>query len=815
MSHSSLELGAASASGAVVTPGPSRYTASCAYWTLVDRLLPLFGTGPVLDLGQAEPVVFRAWRQRGIDCAAIDVTKTPFVPLPHAQNDFNAMVALHVLEHVPVQRLDAVLAEIARVVSRCVFVQVSVGPEDPAFATGLHRTRAWWETKFLQAGFAKHTLYQRLTSFNELEHEGPSILMAFERLPSAGTGVFGLDVLRAERDLHMDMLRETGRRADAHVARYAMASEFVRPRDRVLDAACGLGYGAAFIHDGTRAETVTGIDNSRFAVDYANAIFATRRPRLNFVEDDVQSIAALPDGSADMLISFETLEHIADPAAFVADAARVLTPGGRFICSVPNQWVDETGHDPNPYHLHVFDLPALLALFGSDFHLERVFGQTAGGGMKHHASPRSLVDIDPSSPVPDPEWWLVVAMRTPLRRIDVPFREPESMHPDSKFWTVTAFEREYDNPWLVRSLVTQGFRASSSKLLRELADSVSRTAAPSSPDAGAALCVEAYTVLASGETPAPELMERLDAYCARPDGSPHVERWRISNEYVLARLHLAQGLVERAEQTFGRCANRDCLRFGPLLATKTVDAAFWAGWLAFQRGDHVQARTRWIRGVEIARGAAGDSWTNVIGSVEEPLLFGLRELTTVMDLASRCASGLHALGETGDAPGLVAAQTFFSMGDLLLARERDVTLLRAERATLTQALSQASAENAWRAGEMEQFQQRARDSRQAGLTAMRAMRDSRGVAIFGAGEGGRRVAARWVSEGGRLACFVDNRREVWDTQIADTPVVAPLELTAANPSLVLVASSTGYTEIAAQLEQMGMRFINGLELFES
>lgn len=799
----------------VVTPGPSRYEATCAYWTLVDRLLPLFGAGPVLDLGQAEPVVLRAWRQRGIECTAIDVTRTPLSSLPHAKDDFNALVALHVLEQVPVDLVDAVLAEIARVVRRYVFVRVSTGAEDPTCATGLHRARVWWETKFLQAGFAKHALDQRLTSYDELEHEGPSILMAFERLPPPGTSVFGLDVLRAERDLHMDMLRETGRRADAHVARYVLASEFVRPRDRVLDAACGLGYGAALIHDGTRAEQVSGIDTSSFAVDYANAIFASRRPRLKFVEDDVQSIAALAPGSADVLISFETLEHIVDPAGFVAEAARVLTPGGRFICSVPNHWVDETGRDPNPYHLHVFDLPALLALFETDFHIERVFGQTAGGGMKHHAAARTIVDVDPSAPAVDPEWWLVVAMRTPLQRTDLPFREPESAHPDATSWTVTAFQREYENPWLVRSLVTQGFRASSSRLLRELADSVSRTARASSPDAGAALCVEAYAVLAAGETPAAELIARLDAYCALPDGSPHLERWRISNEYVLARLFMAQGLVNRAEQTFASCANRDCLRFGPLLATKTVDAAFWAGWLAFQRGDHFRARTLWTRGVQIARDAVGDSWTNVIGSIEDPLLFGLRELTTAIDLASRCASGLHALGETSDTPGLVATQTFFSMGDLLLARERDASRLRSDVATLTHALTQTRAENAWCAGEMELFRQRESDARRMALAAMRAMRDPRGVAVFGAGEGGRRVATRWVSEGGRIACFADNRREVWGTLIAGMPVVAPPELAKADAALVLVASSTGYTEIAAQLEQMHLGFINGLELFAS
>ena len=187
--------------------------------------------------------------------------------------------------------------------------------------------------------------------------------MAFERLPEAGTTRFTGDVLRVERDLHMDMLRESGRRADAHVVRYALASQLVHKGDRVIDAACGLGYGGALVYDGGLASSILGIDSSGFAVDYANAIFADRRPRLTFTQDDVHCIARLPEESAEVVISFETLEHIADPRAFVAQAERVLSPGGRFICSVPNQWLDESGRDPNPYHLHVFDLPKLLALF--------------------------------------------------------------------------------------------------------------------------------------------------------------------------------------------------------------------------------------------------------------------------------------------------------------------------------------------------------------------------------------------------------------------------------------------------------------------
>jgi len=207
------------------------------------------------------------------------------------------------------------------------------------------------------------------------------------------------------------------------------------------------------------------------------------------------------------------------------------------------------------------------------------------------------------------------------------FREPESAHPDAPTWNVTAVERDYDNPWLVRALVTRGFRASSTSLLNGLAVEVAETAREGSPDRGAALCVQAYAVLCGHVPPIPGLLDQLEACCAAPAGSSHVERWRISNEYVLGRLLLQQGFLVRAEETFARCAQRDCLVYGPLIATKTVDAAFWAGWLAFQRAGVADARRWWSLGVRAAQAVAGGSWKEVIGSIDEPLLFGLRELT--------------------------------------------------------------------------------------------------------------------------------------------------------------------------------------------
>lgn len=160
-----------------------------------------------------------------------------------------------------------------------------------------------------------------------------------------------------------------GEIAHEHWHRYAFARAFVTGR-RVLDVACGEGYGAALLAD--RALQVTGVDVDPRTLAHARTAYADRS-NVAFVEG---SAAALPLAAAsfDAIISFETIEHLsaADQPRMLAEFARVLAPGGLVILSSPNrpEYSERTGY-VNPFHLHELDRAELAALLEPRFPAQR------------------------------------------------------------------------------------------------------------------------------------------------------------------------------------------------------------------------------------------------------------------------------------------------------------------------------------------------------------------------------------------------------------------------------------------------------------
>jgi SAM-dependent methyltransferase len=131
-----------------------------------------------------------------------------------------------------------------------------------------------------------------------------------------------------------------------HVHRYTFASDLVGGK-KVLDAACGEGYGAA--HLARTAESVIAVDISDRAIAHAQ----DRYPAEN-LQFCVADCCDLPfeDNQFDCIVSFETLEHLEDQSGLLREFRRVLDPGGFLVISSPDKAIyTDRYHTDNEFHV--------------------------------------------------------------------------------------------------------------------------------------------------------------------------------------------------------------------------------------------------------------------------------------------------------------------------------------------------------------------------------------------------------------------------------------------------------------------------------
>lgn len=140
--------------------------------------------------------------------------------------------------------------------------------------------------------------------------------------------------------------------ASIHFARYAIAKNLVKGK-KVLDLACGEGYGS-FLLKQAGADHVVGVDVCSETVQRAQRAFGG--VGLEFIAADASSIKEIfPSGGFDVVVSIETVEHLAVPESFLKALAYVAGSDAVIIVSCPNDYwyfPDESLH--NPYHLRKF-----------------------------------------------------------------------------------------------------------------------------------------------------------------------------------------------------------------------------------------------------------------------------------------------------------------------------------------------------------------------------------------------------------------------------------------------------------------------------
>lgn len=143
-----------------------------------------------------------------------------------------------------------------------------------------------------------------------------------------------------------------------HLTRYLAAKPAIKDKI-VLDIASGSGYGTKLLADS--AKFVYGVDVNEVAINYSKENYSANN--VEYLVGDGESIP-LDDNSIDVVITFETIEHIKDYKKFLDEVDRVLKPDGLAIVSTPN---DIEFAEGNHFHLHEFEYDELTMLLKKYF----------------------------------------------------------------------------------------------------------------------------------------------------------------------------------------------------------------------------------------------------------------------------------------------------------------------------------------------------------------------------------------------------------------------------------------------------------------
>lgn len=183
-----------------------------------------------------------------------------------------------------------------------------------------------------------------------------------------------------------------GQIALEHLHRYAFACELAAGKD-VLDIACGEGYGSSLL--AANARSVVGVDIAAEVIGHAEARYA--RAGLRFMTGTCHQVP-IDAHSIDLVVSFETIEHVDRHDVMMAELKRVLRPGGQLLMSSPEKSeYSEAAQQANPFHVK--------ELYNSEFRdlLARHFAHVAVGGQRVIFGSAILMD-DPGGALRTYSW---------------------------------------------------------------------------------------------------------------------------------------------------------------------------------------------------------------------------------------------------------------------------------------------------------------------------------------------------------------------------------------------------------------------------
>lgn len=135
---------------------------------------------------------------------------------------------------------------------------------------------------------------------------------------------------------------------ERHIARYNFASTFIKPGSKVLDCACGTGYGSEILSK--NANEVIGVDLDEITIKYANKYY--KNDKITFISKNLFNLD-FPENTFDVVVSIETIEHVKNAEPYLRNVYKFLKKGGKAIVSTPMlRYKDGKPFITNPFHLN-------------------------------------------------------------------------------------------------------------------------------------------------------------------------------------------------------------------------------------------------------------------------------------------------------------------------------------------------------------------------------------------------------------------------------------------------------------------------------
>lgn len=154
-----------------------------------------------------------------------------------------------------------------------------------------------------------------------------------------------------------------------HLNRYKYILKYIDHKN-VLDIACGAGYGSYLMANEGRANLVVGVDMDPNAIRYGN-----HRYRNDNIVRYIADATNFKDNiKFDVIVCFETIEHIKDYKGLISNLYNNLKEGGMLLISTPITKITNVTPN-NPYHVIEWNFFDFQNLFVDKFEIKEILLQ--------------------------------------------------------------------------------------------------------------------------------------------------------------------------------------------------------------------------------------------------------------------------------------------------------------------------------------------------------------------------------------------------------------------------------------------------------